>query len=149
MQETTATTKNILSTSHHLVLLYITHQSTDKHKCVYKAPEVDLTALSNTAAGMLETGLRSYWQTAPWEKRSPSSHRQSLTVNRRQTATSRSRQKGRCYWRKGLHRNVCFGQDDEETITTLHLSQFQCFFQSGWKWELFIHPPVTSRHNTS
>lgn len=69
---------------------YITNHSTDSHKCVYEVPGVGSPDLSNPAAcpdilGILETGLHTYWQMASWEKHSPSSQCQSLTINRQPT----------------------------------------------------------------
>lgn len=89
---TTKTTKNSMSIETFLGLhvSYITDHSTDSHKCVYKVPGVGTPDLSSPAAcpdtlGILETGLHTYWQTAPWEKHSPSSQCQSLTINQQPT----------------------------------------------------------------
>lgn len=110
MQETATTTKNSMSTNtwnivgNHLIqsitsALVIHNPSLNRQAQVClqstrSGPDGPLQ--HRRLPGILETGLRSYWQTAPWENRSPSSHRQSLTVNQRQTATSSSRQKGLC-----------------------------------------------------
>ncbi len=118
---------------------YITDHSTDSHKCVYKVPGVGPPDLSSPAAcpdtlGILETGLHTYWQTAPWEKHSPSSQCQSLTINQQPTEALPRRALDRrtvVSEEKGL-KCVCVCISIQESVASRmlryhHNSLFLCF----------------------